>query len=297
MSKTKIEWTEETWNPVRGCEIVSKGCQNCYAMKQAHRFSGEGMPYEGLTMLSNRGPVWNGKVIIMPELLEQPLKWRKPRKVFVNSMSDLFHKAVPDEFIAQVFAVMDAAKQHQFQILTKRPERMMEWCQRVDAGCEALARDFLHVQDPTGRDHQYDNWPLPNVHLGVSVEDQQTANERIPALMKTPAVIRFISAEPLLSPVDLREAHISRDKHPRVNSVIVGGESGHKARPMALGWAKDIVRQCKAAGVPVFVKQLGAKPTNREGKPCPLITHSKGADMSEWPAELQVREYPAEVVA
>ena len=162
---TSIEWTDETWNPIRGCSIVSKGCTNCYAMKQAHRFSGRGGPYEGLTTLTNGGPVWTGKVRLVPELLEAPLHWRKPRRVFVNSMSDLFHESVPDEFIDQVFAVMALASQHTFQILTKRPERMRAWCAEASAArlfdamvrCEAsmpawVDDRFAHDDDPLGVD-------------------------------------------------------------------------------------------------------------------------------------------------
>src|SRR3954471_19020197 len=125
--KSTIEWTDSTWNPVRGCSIVSKGCTNCYAMKQAHRSSGPGRAYAGLTVMSNAGPVWNGKIKLVPQLLDQPLRWKKPRLIFVNSMSDLFHEDIPDAFIDQVFAVMALCPQHKFQILTKRPERMKAW--------------------------------------------------------------------------------------------------------------------------------------------------------------------------
>ena len=181
--KSSIEWCDATWNPIRGCSMVSHGCTNCYAMKVAHRFSGTGMAYDGLTKMTSAGPVWNGKITLVPKLLDQPLRWRRPRKIFVNSMSDLFHENVPDSFIAQVWNVMQNANHHTFQILTKRPERMLSWVGKW-----------------------FRSWPpLPNVWLGVSTEDQATADERIPLLLKTPAAVRWISAEPLLGPIDIRQ--------------------------------------------------------------------------------------------
>lgn len=180
MSNTKIEWTDKSWNPVRGCTRVSHGCEHCYAERQAHRFSGSGQPYEGLTEIGPKGPRWNGKIRLVPELLEEPLRWRKPCRVFVNSMSDLFHEAVPDRFISEVFAVMNTARRHTFQVLTKRPERMLR-----------LGTDQKLI------------YAMSNVWLGVSVEDQKTADERIPLLLQTPAAVRFVSAEPLLSHIDL----------------------------------------------------------------------------------------------
>lgn len=171
---SKIEWTDRTWNPIRGCSLVSPGCTNCYAMRQVHRFDHPGGPYEGLTRMTEHGPVWTGKVRVVEEALAEPPSWRKPCRVFVNSMSDLFHEGVPAEFIDRVFAVMQLARRHTFQILTKQPHRM------------ALHR------------------PPANVWLGVSVENQATADERIPLLLQTPAAVRFLSVEPLLEAVDLR---------------------------------------------------------------------------------------------
>lgn len=171
---TKIQWTDETWNPVRGCSLVSAGCANCYAMKQAHRFGGTDKPYEGLTEIGPQGPRWTGKIRLVPEALWEPLHWKTPRRIFVNSMSDLFHKDVPDHFLAQVGEVIQQAQRfgHTFQILTKRPQRM---------------RDYLQKNGRT---------PLHNAWFGVSVEDQATADERIPLLLQTPAATRFISVEP-----------------------------------------------------------------------------------------------------
>lgn len=308
-ANTSIEWTDRTWNPVRGCSVISQGCVNCYAMKQAHRFSGEGKSYEGLTKLTKAGPQWTGAVQLVREHLGDPIRWKRPQRVFVNSMSDLFHEAVPDNYIEQVFAVMSIAERHTFQVLTKRPERMAawfsviaqydtEWARRVCAG-------------------------LPNVWLGVSVEDQQRADERIPQLLSTPAAVRFISAEPLLGPVDLRRfmpvplfycgrcgkekrrpwcEPCGTDNNTPTNElvglswVIVGGESGPGARPFDVAWARALVHQCKSAGVAVFVKQLGSKPTgwwsNSLGPRIGKFTDRKGGDMAEWPEDLRIRQFP-----
>ena len=278
---SSIEWTDATWNPVRGCAVVSPGCTNCYAMKQAHRFSGPGRAYAGLTKLTRGGPVWTGEARTVPELLDAPLRWKKPRRIFVNSMSDLFHEDVPVAFIQRVWAIMGGAPRHTFQILTKRPKKMQRLCSNTL---------------PT----------YPNVWLGVSVEDQERADERIPLLVRTPAAVRWISAEPLLGPVDitpwLRRVTASDPRNPlaheRLDWVVVGGESGPKARPFDIALARDIVRQCKAAGVPVFVKQLGSNPAPLAVEAGAVrerlwLKDRKGGDPQEWPAELRVREYAA----
>lgn len=264
---TGIEWTDATWNPLRGCSRVSEGCRNCYAERVAARFSGEGQPYEGLATMTPAGARWTNQVRLIESALEQPLKWRRPRRIFVNSMSDLFHESVPDEWINRVFAVMSSGTRHVFQVLTKRPERMKKYV--TAAGWKTL----------------------PNVWLGVSVEDQETANKRIPHLLATPAAIRFISAEPLLGSVGLDNLidipprswglshHINalaghrwdeselfgsdkpyEDDPPNTNRldwVIVGGESGPGARPMHPDWARSLRDQCVDAGVPFFFKQWG----------------------------------------
>jgi len=271
-----IEWTDRTWNPVRGCSVVSPGCANCYAMKFAHRFSGGGKPYEGLTKQTKAGPQWTGKVTLVEAALTEPLRWKKPQRVFVNSMSDLFHEAVPDEFIDRVFAVMALAPQHTFQILTKRPKRM-----RAYLGTEELRPNA--VADVIGFEHEdlrtaraligqvYGSgisvpkrWPLPNVWLGVSCEDQQRADERIPHLLKTPAAVKFVSAEPLLGPVDLSIYLATGWTEPPfddvVNWVIVGGESGPGARRCDVAWIRQVVLHCADYATPVFVKQLGSEP-------------------------------------
>ncbi|MDR6861946.1 phage Gp37/Gp68 family protein [Phycicoccus sp. 3266] len=238
---TKIEWTDETWNPVTGCTKVSPGCDHCYAEGIAHRFAGTKAYPNGFD------------VTLRPERLEQPLRWTRPRMVFVNSMSDLFHRDIPDEYIARVFAVMALASQHTFQILTKRHGRMRSllsdrWWS------ETLLPELIH-ELAAGRGYEV-RYPLPNVWLGVSTEDQQRAELRIPALLDTPAAVRFISAEPLLGPIDLF-SRSSIDRNPQLDWVIVGGESGPGARPMHPNWARRLRDQCAEAEIAFFLKQWG----------------------------------------
>ena len=267
---SKIEWTRnddgtegKTWNPLAGCSVVSPGCTNCYAMRMAariERMQPDGH-YKGLTKRVNGNPVWTSKIARAPDkLFNAPLKWRKPTRVFVNSMSDLFHEAVADEWIDEIFKIMAQCPQHTFQILTKRPARMRAWCVK---------------NAPV---------PYPQIWLGVSVEDQARADERIPLLLDTPAAVRFISAEPLLGPLDIAQYMHKRagdggaGLHPmwwaekRLQWVIVGGESGPGKRPVNLGWMRDIRDQCKAASAPLFVKQIDKK--------IPI------------PDDLMIREYP-----
>jgi protein gp37 len=300
---TKIEWTDETWNPIVGCVIVSRGCTNCYAMKVAGaRLDGNPATphYAGTTAKSKAGPVWTGKVAQASQAtLLKPLTWKKPRRVFVNSMGDLFAENVPTNWIDQVFAIMALAPQHQFQVLTKRPERMRDYVadpngpRRVARVCIDLfldqkvkATNDWPVQSVGDIDDPEDvriKWPLPNAWLGVSVEDQATADARIPHLLSTPAAIRWISAEPLLGPVDLTALSLNRPDGifptglphevnalhgisavdgistscPTLDWVVVGGESGPGARPMHPDWARSLRDQCAAAGVPYFFKQWG----------------------------------------
>lgn len=265
MAETSIEWTDKVWNPVRGCSRVSEGCRNCYAERMAVRFSGPGQPYEGLAVMKSDGPQWTGKVVCVEEALDAPLHWRKPCRVFVNSMSDLFHDAVPDEFIDKVFAVMALCPQHTFQVLTKRPERMRDYLltvQNDDKDMQRWANPACEISDsPCAAGVVEDNdWPLPNVWMGVSVEDQRTADERIPLLLQTPAAVRWISAEPLLGPMQIRGylgqiAAIYGTR--KLDWVVVGGESGPGARPMHPDWARSLRDQCQAAGVAFFFKQWG----------------------------------------
>lgn len=336
MSATSsIEWTDRTWNPVRGCSVISPGCVNCYAMKQAHRFSGPGKSYEGLTKLTSAGPQWTGVVRTVEGALLEPLSWRKPQRIFVNSMSDLFHESVPDEFIDRVFAAMALAPQHTFQVLTKRPERMREFMQdRVTNVADAVrampvkCAESFAISLVTGLRLSEDEeprrmWPLRNVWLGVSCEDPQRADERIPLLLQTSAAVRFISAEPLIRLTALRRWLSAQCAHPgefcedvgctgepaQVHWVIVGGESGPGARPCDLGWIRSIVQECKAAHVPVFVKQRGSSwydSERREGirgscvvpvdAPWRWVTQGnrKGGDIDEWPEDLRIRQFPQE---
>lgn len=211
---SKIEWTDATWNPVTGCSVVSPGCTNCYAMKLAGTRLAHHPSRAGLTVDSKAGPVWNGQVRFNEQWLDQPLRWRRPRMVFVCAHGDLFHESVPDEWIDKVFAIMALAPQHTFQVLTKRAGRMRAYCQRPGIS-EALweAGDVMACDMRLSENHPADcylragknaaPWPLPNVWLGVSAEDQQRADERIPELLATPAAVRFASLEPLLGPVDL----------------------------------------------------------------------------------------------
>ena len=287
---SKIEWTGETWNPLRGCSRVSAGCDHCYAEGIAARFSGPGRAFEGVAKMVHGKPHWTGKIALLPDKLSEPLRRRKPTTYFVNSMSDLYHEGVPFEFIDQVFAVMALSPQHTFQILTKRPERMAEYCSaestggmdggeplkmydahlRVARAARALINRMARKM-PTGLP-----WPLPNVWLGVSVEDQATADERIPHLLRTPAAVRFVSYEPALGPVDFTnldptgtqsemEAHgwsaLWKDNpigRAWLDWIICGGESGPGARPMHPDWPRSVRDQCDEAGVPFFFKQHGA---------------------------------------
>lgn len=251
-SNSTIEWTQATWNPVVGCTRASAGCDHCYAFTMTKRLAAMGQQnYMGLAGNGH----FNGVVRTLPTMLDVPMRRKKPTTYFVNSMSDLFHKSVPDEFIDQVFAVMASCPQHTFQILTKRADRMAEYMCNPDR-LEAIYATWCSVSNQTPAAQA---WPLPNVWLGVSVENQEAANTRIPELLRTPAKIRFLSCEPLLGPVDLGECYESDAKQwtGGVNWVIVGGESGQGARPMHPEWALALRDQCQAANVPFFFKQWG----------------------------------------
>jgi protein gp37 len=248
--KSGIEWTEATWNPVTGCTKVSPACANCYIARtppfrmHGRQFVKGHIPLE---FHENR--------------LDQPLRWRKPRRIFVNSLSDLFHEDVPDLFIDRVFAVMALCRQHTFQVLTKRPARMRGYFDRPGKHADVAVEVFKRftVLREAERHSRAVPWPLPNVWLGVSVENQHFADERIPLLLQTPAAVRFLSCEPLLGPIDLAltRLRVCRNEDPPLDWVIAGGESGHGARPMYPEWARAIRDQCVAAGVPFFFKQWG----------------------------------------
>lgn len=346
MAESSIEWTDVTWNPTVGCDKVSPGCKHCYAKTMHRRLTLMGQPKyaDAFEVVKPH-----------PPHLGLPLRWKKPRKVFVNSMSDLFHADVPNEYIAAVFGVMAATPQHTYQVLTKRAERLPEWFRwmaehRHGGGYDGPTGAMTYALccspaplpdwftggegdegEALGRAMDVE-WPLPNVILGVSVENQKYADERIPHLLATPAAVRMVSYEPALGPVDFDrylEAECWGDcacdsrfgYEPgcrrnggdgtvtrRLDWIIVGGESGPGARPFDVAWARSTVEQCKAAGVAVFVKQMGARPFKACGceavedrgrcPDCfdgtqPVSTRSKkGGDMTEWPPSLRVREFP-----
>ncbi len=324
--KSLIEWTDATWNPITGCSIVSPGCTHCYAMKLAGGRLQHHPTRAGLTKPSKAGPVWTGEVRLNRSMLLDPLRWAKPRKIFVCAHGDLFAEGVPDEWIDEVFAVMSLCPQHTFQVLTKRPARMSEYLRgdqfnmgrgmqvaltlagplcddddpEVDAIWSLMERAESKLAGPFMA-----RWPLRNVWLGVSAEDQNRADERIPLLLDTPAgSVRFLSLEPLLGPIDLNSLHQEFDGglghswesclngkrfdpwsdgdiegQPKIDWVIVGGESGHGARPMHPAWARSLRDQCAAADVPFFFKQWGA------WVPCePDSDAARGNPRSGWKA-------------
>lgn len=286
--KTKIEWSDATWNVITGCSVLSPGCKNCYAMKLAGTRLKHHKSREGLTVETKAGPVWNGEVRFNEEWLDQPLRWSKPRMIFVAAHGDLFHESVPDAWIDKVFAVMGLAfvmgRGHTFQVLTKRAARMRgylcnpETVCRVTRAMKALGPELPGENSPPA-------WPLPNVHLGVSAENQEAANTRVPDLLMTPAAVRWVSVEPMLGAINLTalmryERDAGREGEDgwtfcddalsgfrahkcggsmgaKLDWVVCGGESGRDARPMHVDWARRLRDQCAAAGVPFLFKQFG----------------------------------------
>jgi protein gp37 len=235
MAETSIEWTDATWNPVAGCTVLTAGCTNCYAMRMAARLEAMGTEkYRGLTRKSGRRAVWTGKVRLDHATLDIPKVWRKPRKVFVNSMSDLFHDDVPTKFIARVWDIMRDTPRHTYQILTKRPERM----------AQVLAEASFEI--------------LPNVWLGTSVEDGRVL-DRLDAIRQVPAAIRFVSFEPLIGSV-------AKGDLTGIHWAIVGGESGPRAREMKPEWVDEIQVMCKQSGTVFFFKQWGGKNKKAAGR-------------------------------
>ena len=247
-TKSNIEWTEATWNPVTGCTKISPGCKHCYAERMSLR----------LQAMGQRNYANGFELTLHERMLEKPLSWKKPQLIFVNSMSDLFHDEVPVDFILKVFKVMRRASWHQFQVLTKRSQRLLELNDQID-------------------------WPN-NVWMGVSVENQDYTF-RIDHLRETDTVTKFLSLEPLLGPLSGLNLN-------GINWVIVGGESGPGARPMLEDWVSQIRDQCNVVSVPLLVKQMGeswAQVNKAKSK--------KGGNMSEWRTDLRIRDYPLSIAA
>lgn len=305
-----IEWTDDTWNVINGCTVISEGCTNCYAMQLAGTRLKDDRTRKGLTRISGGRPVWNGKVRLVEDILYKPITQTRPRMIFVAAHGDIFHENVPDTWIDRVFATMLLSPQHIFQVLTKRPDRMRQYMSdpwtplRVaELACEIWQKTSIKValiapgddesKAPPGRRVYLGRWPLQNVWLGTSVENQAAAKARIPHLLATPAAVRWLSAEPLLGPLDLtvipsRPFGLNLVQHygltnsltgkpiycpigldengylteflgdtKRIDWIVVGGESGSRARPMHPDWARSLRDQCAAADVPFFFKQWG----------------------------------------
>lgn len=279
---SKIEWTDATWNVVIGCDKVSPGCDHCYAIRTAHRFQEHPNPAVAVAYAGTEAAGdWTGRVNLVESRLDLPLRWKRPRRIFVNAQSDLFHKDVPDEFIARVWAVMAMADQHTFQILTKRHGRMRSLLN--DREFYRLVRDQLAAAGWAEVDaYGTDIFPLRNAWLGVSVEDQKRADLRIPALLDTPAAVRWISAEPLLGPVDIING-LGDSWLTGIDWIVAGGESGPSSRPMHPDWARSLRDQSEVAGVPFLFKQWGShRPSAvgsivRGGVRFPMVPASKRA--------------------
>lgn len=303
---TKIQWTQRTWQVTSGCREWSPGCLNCYARLDARRMGSNPNEkvrkrYAALVVLQNNRLRWTGEVRQLPEQLHVPMHWRAPTRVFVNSLSDLFQEGVSFEYIAAVFGVMAMCARHTFQVLTKRPDRMRAWFGWIAEQAAARGLDPRTECVVEARAHGVTNgfrdvanaWPLPNVWLGTSVEDQRRLDERLPELLQVPAAVRWLSCEPLLEAIDL-SAWIAGGG---IHWAVIGGESGRGARPFHLAWARSLLAQCRRARVLPFVKQLGAQVLGRDcehgraEEPCGFVDR-KGGDMREWSEDLRVREMP-----
>lgn len=370
-NRSKIEWTDVTWNPIRGCSVLTDECVRCYAMRQAHRQSAPGKAYHGLTKRGPQGPIWTGKTSFDAKTLAEPLGWKKPRLCFPCSMSDLFHEANPFEWIAAVYGVMIATRHIRYQVTTKRPERAKAFFDWIDtfhdpdfeddmrpARCIAYARDAMAPGDRKRLNrllHARFAWPPPNVLGMVSAGRQKYLDDRVPKLLELPFALKAVSLEPLLESVKLpglhcpgcgytrRDALTIGDHYPRycraasqsepwrfgLDWIVVGGESGPGARECQIRWIRSVVDQATKALVPVFVKQMGAKPVRielrndherqrelvelgrvddplgRGGAPMATkevrfelqLADSKGGDWNEWTTtleldDLKVREHP-----
>ncbi len=335
---TSIEWTHRegyvgcSWNPTRGCSRVSPGCVHCYAEVLAGRFSDEGLWGHGFATRGKAGARWTGKVELVPAKLAEPLSWHKPHSVFVNSMSDLFHESLTFEEIAAVVGVIAATPQHIYMTLTKRAKRMREWFEWIQAPDVPADSCLMHLREqarahqlkidktaPGQADLLWDRppWPLANLQIGISAEDQQRWDERVPELLRCPAAVRFVSAEPLISGIqmaptyrrELRDSENAWSEGGDLHQLIIGGESGPGARPCHVEWIRDLRDQGRAAGCKIFVKQLGAQSVivpldgatpwdmydggklyDTEAGLCLRLKSKKGGDWDEWPEDLRIRE-------
>jgi protein gp37 len=290
-TKTGIAWTDATWNPVTGCQKISAGCRDCYAKRlhnQRHKalLAGKSMPSQYATPFET--------VICHEDRLSTPLRWQKGRKIFLNSMSDVFHKDIPYDFKVKMFAVMGLASHHRFQLLTKRAEGMYETMTRGTFAEDVLNQMNLWLDDKNFfgrlRKRSYlslpvrfdsSNWPLKNVWLGVSAETQEAANERVPFLLRTPAVVRWLSVEPMLEAINIYD-HLKpvEASLPSIDWIVVGGESGKTARTMSLEWVRSLKRQCENVDIAFFMKQLSQHDYPK--------TYS---DYNSFAQDLQVREF------
>ncbi|NJM67658.1 MAG: DUF5131 family protein [Acaryochloris sp. RU_4_1] len=321
---TTIEWTDHTLNPLVGCTKTrakgakQSGCEHCYAARASKSGRLQQFPqYHGVV---DREGNWTGQVNFVPEQLEKLFRFRKPTRVFMPSMSDPFHPAVKDEWLDQIFAAIALNPKAIVQMLTKRPARMRDYFRTAKNRIRIAAVDMGRSTSNTDQgvlaeieSCQWD-WPLPNLWLGVSVENQQAADERIPLLLQTPAAVRFLSCEPLLEAVDISGFLNSRNRSKSIVKstfwTIIGGESGPGARPFYLEWARSLIQQCRDAEVPVFLKQIGSNPMHYQNSlvdkpgtpPWMLVEYlgyqgrgmrdRKGGDIQEWPEDMRVREFP-----
>lgn len=338
---SSIGWCNATWTIAVGCTRVDHRCDNCYAIPFVHRGLHES--HRGVTKIRPKdaarpGVDWNGTVRTLPERLADPLRWRKPRRIFVGSMTDLFHPQIPFEYVAAVFGVMQATPWHTYLLLTKRPDRQFdffEWTATRSNGDPVMEPDYkCHVRawETVRRPFERTGWPLPNVHLGVSVSDQPTADDAIPKHLRSPAALHWVSYEPALGSLSLArwmsqtssccDASMQGgnwccacDRYatprPRIGWVVAGGESGPRARDYDVKWGIDVADECRASGVPFFFKQLGSRPAGDGGGGA--ITHgdrgrwfehrgrtyefsSRNGDVpAEWPVQLRVQQFPTEV--
>lgn len=322
MSLSDIEWTDYVWNPCRGCSMAPGselgGCLYCWAARMAARnLPAMRSPTTGnpFAIFTDNGPRWKGPVELIESKLFEPLQWRKSQRVFVNSMSDLFHESLPYPDILHVFQVMAKCQRQTFQILTKRQGRMRELlslCWWRNLGHSPEMGGDVWVKVIAGEQRAGDQNFLPNVWLGVSIENPPTADQRIPELLMTPAAIRFVSYEPALAEVDWRKflpRRMALSEIPGsalndgctemwtegIDWAIIGGESGPHARPFSLKWLRNTIQQFKSAGVPLFVKQLGDHPVSDNEADLPQLVHisGKGGDMEQWPPDVRVRQFPA----